>query len=125
MDTYACQTLRGRKAFLLASDNGDQAFLDRYRERLLNGRLQSIEEELDGSIWTSAKDTVVEAEMGTAEGNTKVDEVPNSNQATGEYWSVDHLVRHTASLAEPNAGTNYNPKTEPKLSIHRIPKSSE
>lgn len=78
MDPYACQTLRGRKALLLANEHGDQKFHDRYFQRLLNGRQQPIEDELDGSLWNSATNMVIAAEMGTPEGNARVDEALNT-----------------------------------------------
>jgi DNA (cytosine-5)-methyltransferase 1 len=115
MDSYACQTLRGRKALLLANENGDQKFHDRYLQRLFNGRHQPIGEELDGTLWNSAKNMVIAAEMGTSEGNAKVDNVLNKLKPNDRRVLIGGPPCQAYSLVgrARNAGNaKYDPKTD-------------
>jgi len=115
MDSYACQTLRGRKAFLLANEHGDMEFHDRYLQRLLNGRQQPIGEESGESLWNSAKNMVIEAEMGTSEGNAKVDQALNKLKPNDRRVLIGGPPCQAYSLVgrARNAGNaKYDPKTD-------------
>lgn len=115
MDSYACQTLCGRKALLLANENGDQKFHDRYLQRLLNGRQKPIGEELDGSLWNSATNMVIAAEMGTSEGNARVDAALNKLKPNDRRVLIGGPPCQAYSLVgrARNAGNaKYDPKTD-------------
>lgn len=115
MDSYACQTLSGRKALLLANENGDQKFHNRYLQRLLNGGRQPIGEELSGSLWNSATKMVVDAEMGTSKGNAKVDEALNKLKPNDRRVLIGGPPCQAYSLVgrARNAGNaKYDPKTD-------------
>lgn len=69
MDRAACETLRGRKAIHFANANGDKAFVARYRNRLLQGMREPLNECLGAHLQSLVSQRVLKAEMGTTEGD--------------------------------------------------------